>query len=376
MTLKTVTGPTIRDALADARRLFGPDVVLLQSAPEAHGQPASVTVAFDPAPVARTAPAPARPTSAPARSVAPPAIPEPVSAPAPRAYGYAAARNARPAPAEPISATRPAPIPPRPSLAPAPAEPVATAAEVAELRARLAELEAALARVRPSPAMPAPTRRSPLVFVGPAGAGKTSLALRLALRPELADAARPAVLKGASETAHAVDAAAVFWEAGVPVAVVRTPEDVVEALDLFVDADLLLVDTPALPLQAERAHAAVARLGALLAPLEAVEVHLVVDATRAPESLTADTVVALGLCPDALALTRVDEAPALAARWARHLGLDARFASLGPDPADVTTEALRPVNDAPAPPSDPSPDLRALVTDALAARRSSALTHV
>ena len=355
MTLKTVTGPTIRDALADARRLFGPDVVLLQSAPEAHGAPASVTVGFDAAPVAR--PVPARP-------VAPPAIPEPVAVP--RAYGYGAARNARPAPAEPIS------VPTRAM----PAEPSATAAEVAELRARLAELEATLARVRQPQAGPVRRRRAPLVFVGPAGVGKTSLALRIALRPSLAGAERPAVLMVAPEAEYAVDAASVFWGAGVPVAVVRTPEEVAEALDLFADADLLLVDTPALPLQAERAHAAVARLGALLAPLEAVEVHLVVDAARAPESLTADTVAALGLRPDGLALTRVDEAPALAARWSRHLGLTARFATLGPSPADVTANAQREIGDPLPDPLPTSLDLRSLVSDALSSRRTSEPAYV
>lgn len=370
MTLKTVTGPSIREALADARRLFGRDVVMLQSTPGGAGRPASVTVAFDDAPSAQPAPV-ARPTSrpTPAPRPAPPAVPEPTVGAAPRPYGYGAARNDRPAPAEPISAPAPppaAPPPPRPEPALPTWQPLltaspaagASAAEVAELRARLATLEAALGALSAPPAAAAPP--APVVFVGPSGAGKTSLALRLAMTPSLVGASQPAALIVAPEGGHAPDAAPVFWAAGIPVDVVHTAEETAEALARFAEtgADFVVVDTPALPLAPERARPVVARLGEVLAPLGRAEVHLAVDATRAPATLTAATVAALGLRPDALALTRLDEAPAAGEVWADALGLPLRFAASGPAPSDLALAAPRPARPAPPPPAArPAPAL-------------------
>ena len=372
MTLKTVTGPSTRDALAEARRLFGADVVLLQSAPAAHGQPASVTVAFD------AVPSPGRAAAAAPAWTVEPARPEPAAAPAARAYGYTNVRKAPAPPAEPISAPRlpsvaaayasstppvsaagergytnhPAASAParRADRDPSPAagdEPTASASEVAALRARLAELEAAVAAVRAA-APPAVLRRAPLVFVGPGGSGKTSLALRLAQSLDLADAQRPAVLLIAPDADRFVDPASVFWGAGVPVAVARTPEEVADAVETFADADLLLVDTPSLPLSPARARPVVRRLGDLLAPLGTVEVVFVLDATRARSTLGADALAALGLQPDALALTRLDEAADDAPSWASHLGLTVRLTSSGPDLADLSTAPP-----APARPSTP-----------------------
>ena len=322
MTLKTLTGPSISAALADARRLFGADVVLLQSTPASAGAHASVTVAYDqePRPIA-----PARP--------APPAVPEPVAQPSRRAYAYG---NVRPALAEPLSAP-PLAAEAEPGRSPRqPAEPSAPAGEIAALRARLADLEAALEQVRAT-TPPAAPHRPPLVLVGPSGSGKTTLALRLAGAPEIVKAHCPAVLVVAPESGPFLDPAPSFWDAGVPVAVVRTAGDVVEALRLFPDADRLIVDTPGLPRSPDLARAAVARLGAVLAPLAAVEVVMVVDASRTPEA--AAPLSGIGLAPDALALTRLDEAACAPGTWERAYGLPARFASAGTAPHDLTASS-------------------------------------
>ncbi|GAB5537825.1 MAG: flagellar biosynthesis protein FlhF [Rubricoccaceae bacterium] len=464
MTLKTVTGPSTRDALAHARRLFGNDVVLLQSAPAAHGQPASVTVAFD------TVPSPDEDLTGPlppeAWTVAP-AHPEPVAAPAPRAYGYSNVRKPAPVHPEPISASPPAhPTPARaaqtippsptgegwhisnksaipsstpdragdieasllgtgdsqsrpyanttpitrstsPSSSPLPlgegqgegggipnelatqrfaqarvgdhaGEPTASASEVAALRARLAELEAVIAEVRTS--VPPPVlRRTPLVFVGPGGSGKTSLALRLAQSPELTQAQRPAVLIIAPDAERYVDPAPVFWGVGVPVVVAQTPDDVMEAIETFSDADLLLIDTPSLPLTAERARPVVRRLGEMLAPLGDVDVHFVLDATRSRSTVTAAALHALGLTPDALALARLDEAPVDAATWADHLELPIRFTSSGPDLSDLSDEPLTSPTPAPSISVEPvAPPVRSLTDlfEAASVSPQAAFTHV
>ncbi len=388
MTLKTVTGPTIRAALADARRLFGDDAVLLQSTPPAPGAPASVTVAFD-VPAARALAAPAA-----ERTVTPWTAPAAAPTPRPRGYGAVARPAGRTAAAstETISASPPtilpaapppasppvAPAPPAPeppSVAPAapsatstpavlvetpavtpPPAPGASADEMARLRARLARLEAVLADA----CVHVPDAPAPVVLVGPAGSGKTSLALRLSQAPGALDAASAAVLVVAPADGPWLDPSPLYWSLGVPAVVVRTPDDVRAALGTLAEADLLIVDTPALPLAPERARPAVARLGALLAPLAPVDVHLVLDAARAPATLPA--LGNLGLRPDALALTRLDEAPpAAAADWAAHLGLPLRLTASGPEATRFAlADTGRP---APAPPSSLAATVRAVLPE-------------
>lgn len=367
MTVKSISGPTIPEALADARRIFGADVVLLQAEPAAPGQPARVTVAFD-------ADAHARPSAAPATE----------AAPAPRVYGYGA-RRAAPAPP---SAPEPIASPPAEAAAPALTEPNARQRRVREvLRAleRQAQTPAPLAPPasesvappRPAPAplptwqtppvAPTPAFRSPdapasggptpvasaptppprplagdasrprvLVFVGPAGAGKTSLMLRLGLQPRTLGARQAAALVVPTEPVPLVDPIDVLWHRGIPAAEIREAADVAPACDLLAGADLLLVDTPPLPLNEADARTHLHRLGTLLAPLGEVEVVFVLDATRSADTLSADRVRAFGLAPDALALTRAEEAaPGAARAWADRLPWPLRLLSSGPDLGDL-----------------------------------------
>jgi flagellar biosynthesis protein FlhF len=65
--IKTLTGTSIHAALAEARRQFGDDVVLLESTPPASGVPARVRVMTDTPLAAAPSPAPA-PRTAPARA--------------------------------------------------------------------------------------------------------------------------------------------------------------------------------------------------------------------------------------------------------------------------------------------------------------------
>ena len=93
MKIKTVTGPTIQAALAEARQQLGDNVLLLESVPAEGDRPASIKVVVDPSP------------SAPIAKHAPePQVVEPVG------FGYAAQRRtagANAAPHHPETLTQP-----------------------------------------------------------------------------------------------------------------------------------------------------------------------------------------------------------------------------------------------------------------------------
>lgn len=108
MKIQTLTGPSIHAALKEARRLFGDEVVLLESEAPTGTRPARITVMADKAVPAPTAAVPNRPLPRPApkprrtvrkRELVPAGVEED-AAPAfiaspPRGYGYHAARTGR-----------------------------------------------------------------------------------------------------------------------------------------------------------------------------------------------------------------------------------------------------------------------------------------
>ena len=82
MNIKTITGSSIHGALAEARRLFGDEVVLLESVPPSASEPARITVVIDGPSQEAAAPAPAGRRTA--------EEPTPV---VPAGYGYGAVRR-------------------------------------------------------------------------------------------------------------------------------------------------------------------------------------------------------------------------------------------------------------------------------------------
>lgn len=425
MTVRTLTGSSIQAALADARRQYGDDVVLLESTAARDGEPARVTVMLD--------------------AAAPRPEPEPA---APLGFGYAGGRAARPVqtagfsalPAEAVAESAPfaeapwpepvaapPPAPRRPLFGAAPVAPslgggvreaveaalgealeaklaslVGEAVEsaVGPLADRLAAMEARLAQadaargplaeslqqwaahplfgrmlragMRPATANSlfaavagqgfqpdaasaehqeslawalaqtlrdrlaptAPVRLTgALALVGPSGAGKTAMALRLAQHPSFYGRRRTGILVVAPETESAAlfhDATAVYRRFGLPVQTVASAEEMEAALGRFAGFDQIIVDTPALPLR--DAHAASARLAALLAPLVPLDVVYVLDATRSPEALDPAALARLPLAPRALALTHLDEVAGWGrlADWLLALGMPVQVVSTGP----------------------------------------------
>ena len=359
MTLKTISAPTIRDALAEARRLFGADAVMLQSTPAARRRAglgdgrvrreraAGVGPAGAPRRRphrrprrrrGRTATAPRGGTSRrPRRNALPPRCP--CAAEAPRAVQPATFETlARPAAAPPVAAGRLPRRCPRCRRRRDPEPPGAPRAPRSRPRRR--DVRSRRAGRRAPPAAP---RRAPLVLVGPGGSGKTSLALRLGARPECLGAASVAVIVVAPESGPFVDPGPTFWETGVPCAVVRTADDVREAMR---DARRRRPD--------RRRHAcAAARPGAGRcgrAPPRRPCSRRSRRSTCSPCSTppAAPTRSAstrsppIGLRPDGLALTRLDEAAPGAARHLRErTGQAVRIASTGDGPdALVIGDAL------------------------------------
>ncbi len=83
MQIKTITGASIHAALAEARRLLGDDVVLLESVPSSGSEPARITIMVDAAASQEASP----PAPAPRRAV------EESASYAPPGYGYGAAKR-------------------------------------------------------------------------------------------------------------------------------------------------------------------------------------------------------------------------------------------------------------------------------------------
>jgi len=400
MDIRTLTGPSIHEALAEARRLLGDDVMLMESVAARDGEPARITVMIDSA----LAKAPAPRVTTPAE--------EPVGVGAPAGYGYATqrARPARPRAEESAAAhatSFPSPAPTRPRLFdPEPTPTVDLAALEALLDARLGRLherldalEASvetgravfdverpwlahplygdlLARgLRPHTAdrlfrvvvergfraddhspetldeirwalaqelrhllhRPAPPSDATgtLVLVGPSGSGKTSLLLKLALHAGFYGRRRTAALVLVPEDAEAhphQSPAELYRRFGLPVQTASTPAEVRQALARTADFDQLLIDTPPLHPRPEIARPTATWLQNLLAEVDAFDVHLVLDATRALDGFDAGYLRSLPFRPSAAALTRLDETDGWGrvAEWMLALDLPVQFVSTSP----------------------------------------------
>jgi flagellar biosynthesis protein FlhF len=407
MNIKTLTAPSIQEALAAARQTLGDDVVLLESVAAQDGQLARITVMVD------------EPLPTPARRPQP--QPEPVpayaGAEARSGYGYAAApRPGRTAAPEGSTYTRgaqfsaPAPAPrrrlfPETPPAPAPQQPAFDAARFEQMIGRILdermqpllqrldgieraggtmldavqrwaahplfaellgqgfraetvgalfqraaddgyhpggereqELRWAVARAlrnRLDHTIPTRNATGSLVVLGPSGAGKTSLLLKLATHPSFYGRQQTAVLVLAPEDTEGMpyhDPTDLYRRFGLPVQTARTPQEVTQALERTAQFDRLLIDTPPMPVRPREAQRFVARIQQLLHALVPLDVHLVLDATRALDGFDASYLQRLPLRPTSASLTRLDEAFGWGrvAEWLLALDLPIRFASTGP----------------------------------------------
>lgn len=170
------------------------------------------------------------------------------------------------------------------------------------------------------------------VFIGPSGAGKTSLLLKLAKHSGFYGHRRAAVIAVEPEDADRdfhVSPVELFRRHGLPVQSVRTVEEMQKAVLRVQHFDHILIDTPALPLHPNAARKALRHVKRLVDPILPLRVQLVINATRSLEGFDPDTIRSLPLRPEALALTHMDETPGWGriAEWLVALQMPVQFVS-------------------------------------------------
>ncbi len=447
MNLKTLTGPSIHAVLKEARRMFGDDVVLLESVPPQGNQPARITVMTDhplpdpsagraarPVPRRRTASVephaePFEPELVPAGDLAEPypaASAQSGKAPVRRkpvlGYGYHAApalterEEATPA-EEGFSPRRRAPVrapatetpePPRQAarnrLFPAsgpPAFPGQPARQQLEtlVTTQLDKLESHYARLerRLSETILSATREwvthpyygllygqglhtrtltrlfqslsdqgfdpndeSPRLkramaetlekcvdvshqkvatgtqlFVGPSGAGKTALLLKLAKHPRFFGRRSTGVIIIRPEDEDALPyqcPVELYRRFDLPVQTVQRPEEMQQALHRVRKFSHVFIDTPPMPVRPAAARRFLAHLHTMTHDITPLQIHLVLNAAGRLDTFDRDFLDQFPLRPDTVALTHLDETPTLGPvlECLMALGLPVQFATNGP----------------------------------------------
>jgi signal recognition particle GTPase len=144
-----------------------------------------------------------------------------------------------------------------------------------------------------------------IALVGPAGAGKTTLAIKLAAVEALGRGRRVALVTLDDQRIGAVEQLKIYAGIlGVPMQVAPTAEEAAERLKLLGPADLVIIDTPGVsPGEADRR----AEMRRTLAGIGCREIHLVLNACTREKDALAAIDAWKGVPVAQLAFTRLDE---------------------------------------------------------------------
>ena len=195
----------------------------------------------------------------------------------------------------------------------------------------------ALAQViRNSLQMATPKRYTGTVmFIGPSGAGKTSLLLKAATHPSFFARHKSTVISILPENKLEIpyqNPAELYARYGISVQSVRGIEEMNVALDRAESYDQVLIDTPPMPVHEAGARKMLLYLKRLVEPLMPIQIHMVLNATRALEEFDTSYLQRLPLRTDAIAFTHLDETRSLGriAEWIMQTKLPVQFASSSP----------------------------------------------
>ncbi len=195
----------------------------------------------------------------------------------------------------------------------------------------------ALAQViRNSLQMATPKRYTGTVmFIGPSGAGKTSLILKTASHPSFFGRHKSTVISILPEDKADIpyqNPAELYTRYGISVQTVRGVEEMNQALDRAENYDQVLIDTPPMPVHEAGARKMLLYLKRLTEPLMPVQIHMVLNATRALDEFDLSYIQRLPLRTDAIAITHLDETRSLGriAEWIMQTKLPVQFASSSP----------------------------------------------
>jgi flagellar biosynthesis protein FlhF len=183
------------------------------------------------------------------------------------------------------------------------------------------------------PTAPARRPQTHIVFIGPAGVGKTSLIVKLARHPGFLAGRKIALLslhpRDGEPVHNSLEALAERYR--LPVLCVDSPTKMQKALELLEGFDHLLIDTPPVPLRGPETFRRLWQLAELLAGLVPMEVHWVQNATLHPHYADPGLWSRSPLPIDFIALTHLEELDRFGALYAmlRSWNRPVRFASTG-----------------------------------------------
>lgn len=174
-----------------------------------------------------------------------------------------------------------------------------------------------------------------LLFIGPSGTGKTSLLLKLATHQSFFARHQTAAIVIAPEDESTVPYQSpvdLYRRFGLPVQSVRTQDEMDHALDRAQHFDQVLIDTPSMPVHEAAARRVLRRIHRLVQPIMPLQVHLVLNATRALDDFDPDYLDRMPLTPNAVALTHLDESLGWGrmAEWLVMMQKPVQFVSTGP----------------------------------------------
>ena len=174
-----------------------------------------------------------------------------------------------------------------------------------------------------------------IMFIGPSGAGKTSLMLKIAKHPSFFGRHNTTIISILPEENKEIpyqNPATLYAEYDIPVQTVRNIEEMILALDRANNFDQILIDTPSMPVHEARARKMLLYLKRIIEPLLPIQVHLVLNATRALDEFDLSYIQRLPIRPDSIAFTHLDETKGLGrlAEWMIQTKLPVQFASSSP----------------------------------------------